>query len=653
MKPFRTILVANRGEIAVRVIRTARRLGYRTVAVYSEADALMPHVESADSAVCIGPAPAAQSYLSIERIVEAARLTKADAIHPGYGFLSENDAFAEACAASGITFIGPPAEAIRLMGDKALAKRIMTKAEVPCIPGYQQEDQSVERLTLEAQRIGYPIMVKATAGGGGKGIRMVNREAELAQALQLSRSEAQKSFGDGSLMLEKALIAPRHVEVQVFADTFGCAVHIGDRDCSIQRRHQKVIEEAPAPGLSLQLRKEMADAAVKAVKAVDYVGAGTIEFLVDLEERFYFLEMNTRLQVEHAVTEMVTGLDLVEWQVRVANGEPLPLAQDKIAIIGHAVEARVYAEDPVAGFLPQSGTLRTWRPSSGPGVRVDHGLNQGAVVSTFYDPMLAKVIGYGGDRNEATRRLVRALEDFVISGVPTNRTFLLDCLTSTAFVDAHLNTSFIERNISIRSKSDKPPETFVALAAVMLHEHAARKQPDSLRNWRSSGRTVLPFSVRIGEHRHIAQLSIDGNSYRANVGPLTAHVRILNTGEAASRIEFDGVAQLVHSAWFADELTLHFDGADFVCSVWHENGESNDGGGNTVARSPMPGVVVSLSAKEGDLVTKGDVLLIMEAMKMETPILAPASGTIVAVRCTVGQQVPLKHVLIEIEPTAI
>ncbi len=410
MRPFDKILIANRGEIALRVMRTARALGYRTVAVYSAADAGAPHVVAADQAVAIGPAPAAQSYLSIERVLGAARLTGAGAVHPGYGFLAENADFAAACSEAGLTFIGPPPEAIRLMGNKRLSKLKLGQAGIECIPGYHGKAQSDKRLTAEAAALGTPLMVKAAAGGGGRGLRLVREPGELPRALKAARSEARNAFGSDELILEKALEEARHIEIQVFADGHGNALHLGERDCSVQRRHQKVIEEAPSPALTPELRRRMGEAAVAVVRAIDYLGAGTVEFLLTPEGDFYFLEMNTRLQVEHPVTELVTGLDLVAWQLKIAAGEPLPLRQDQVRLEGHAIEARLYAEDPERGFLPQSGRVLAWEPAAGAGIRVDHGLATGLEVSPYSDPLLAKIVAYGENR-EAARRLQKYYRD--------------------------------------------------------------------------------------------------------------------------------------------------------------------------------------------------------------------------------------------------
>jgi geranyl-CoA carboxylase alpha subunit len=650
VKRFGSILVANRGEIAVRIIRTAQQLGYRAVAVYSEADRGMPHALMADQAVCIGPAPAVQSYLDIERMIDAALATGAAAIHPGYGFLSENEAFAQACAAAGITFIGPPPEAIRLMGDKAIAKRLMLDAGVPCIPGYDGKDQDPNLLAREAERIGYPLMVKAVAGGGGKGIRLVERAAELADAIRMARSEAEKSFANGLLMLEKAILSPRHVEVQVFADQHGTVVHVGDRDCSIQRRHQKVIEEAPAPGIADAVREAMGRAAVRAAEAVGYLGAGTVEFLLDPAGGFYFLEMNTRLQVEHPVTEMVTGLDLVEWQIRVAQGEPLPLRQSQIVVRGHAIEARLYAEDPAAGFLPQSGRIEHWLPPAGPGIRVDHGLQQGSSISTWYDPMIAKVIAAGQDREEARRRLVRALRQQVVTGLPTNRPFLLECLEQPDFVDARLSTDFIERNIAAVNGVAPPPPEMTALAAVLLWARAADSLPESLRGWRSSGWTDQPLALRCGEWKSVLRVSRADGGFHVQVSDRQVSVQLIAERPGWGRATLDGVDRNFQLNWSGDKPEITFDRLPYAFSIWHKEGAGAGDDLRPSARAPMPGTVISVRVKQGDAVDRGDVLLVMEAMKMETLITAPCAGTVLALHCASGQQVPIKHLLVEIEP---
>jgi geranyl-CoA carboxylase alpha subunit len=446
--PFGSVLVANRGEIACRVLRSARALGLRTIAVYSQADAQAPHVKMADAAYELGPAPVAESYLDFDRVMAAIEATGAEAVHPGYGFLSENSAFAQACTEAGVVFIGPPAAAIEVMGDKAKSKRRMIDAGVPCIPGYQGEDQDDEALISAANDIGFPIMVKASAGGGGRGMRLVADANALPDAIKMARSEAIRAFGSGHLILESAIIKPRHVEIQVFADVHGHVIHLGERDCSVQRRHQKVLEEAPCPVMTPELRTKMGAAAVRAAKDVDYVGAGTVEFLLDASGEFYFLEMNTRLQVEHPVTEMVTGLDLVAMQIQVAQGDALGLTQDDVTLTGHAIEARLYAEDTSQDFLPATGPIDLWSPAAGEGIRVDSGIATGGEVSPFYDPMIAKVIGFGSSREESRRKLVRALKETRLFGVVSNKGFLIDALEREQFVKGEATTAFIEENFS-------------------------------------------------------------------------------------------------------------------------------------------------------------------------------------------------------------
>lgn len=444
MRPFSKILIANRGEIACRIIQTAHEMGYKTVAVYSDADKDARHVKLAGESVFVGPAAATESYMNIERIIQTSKETGADAIHPGYGFLSENPDFAEACLDNGITFIGPSPHAIRVMGNKAGAKRRMIKAGVPCVPGFEGEDQSDSQFIAAADRIGFPVMVKAAQGGGGRGMRLVQKPEKLEKALKTARSEAKSAFGSDELILEKAIIAPRHIEIQIFADNFGNIIHMGERDCSIQRRHQKVIEEAPSTAVSAELREKMGKTAIAAAASIDYSGAGTVEFLLTDAGDFYFLEMNTRLQVEHPVTECITGLDLVEWQIRIAAGEKLPALQPDIHFSGHSIEARLYTEDPYNNFLPKIGTLIEWVPATGEGLRVDHGLESGQEITPFYDPMIAKIIAHGETRDVAIKRLISGLQKTVDLGLVTNRHFLIECLKTEAFAKGDVTTAFID-----------------------------------------------------------------------------------------------------------------------------------------------------------------------------------------------------------------
>jgi geranyl-CoA carboxylase alpha subunit len=645
---FSKILVANRGEVACRVMRTARAMGYRTVAVYSEVDCDMPHVAAADQAVPIGPAPAADSYLAIDKIVAAARRAGADAVHPGYGFLSENAAFAEACAAADLTFIGPPAEAIRVMGNKAAAKRRMIAAGVPCLPGYAGASQGDAALAQAAAAIGFPIMVKAAAGGGGKGMRLVRDPARFTEALRAARPEAQKAFGSDEIILEKAIAEPRHVEIQIFADNHGNVIHLGERDCSIQRRHQKVIEEAPSPALTLGLRRAMGEAAVTAAKSISYVGAGTVEFLLAPEGPFYFLEMNTRLQVEHAVTEMITGQDLVEWQIRIAAGERLPFGQDQVALTGHAIEARLYAEDPVADFLPQSGRLLAWEPAGGLGIRVDHGVAAGVVVSPHYDPLLAKLVAHGATREDARRRLLAALADTVVLGIATNRRFLVECLSHPAFVAGATDTGFIERHLPAPARVNPPPAArMIALAAALID---ARARPDrALDHWRSAGSNVAPFVLRCGGERFAVQLgSVGARSYRVVFPGESRAIKLVGVAGPRARFLADGLAETAYHAW--DGLVLHLDLDGVVAEfedVTLDRRAAREAAAGGAAVAPMAGRVAAVRVKPGDAVRKGACLVVLEAMKMEHEILASRDGTVAAVLVAAGDSVPARKLLVE------
>ncbi|MCT5003924.1 acetyl-CoA carboxylase biotin carboxylase subunit, partial [Pseudomonas aeruginosa] len=487
-RSIQRILVANRGEIACRVMRSARALGIGSVAVHSDIDRHARHVAEADIAVDLGGAKPADSYLRGDRIIAAALASGAQAIHPGYGFLSENADFARACEEAGLLFLGPPAAAIDAMGSKSAAKALMEEAGVPLVPGYHGEAQDLETFRREAGRIGYPVLLKAAAGGGGKGMKVVEREAELAEALSSAQREAKAAFGDARMLVEKYLLKPRHVEIQVFADSHGHCLYLNERDCSIQRRHQKVVEEAPAPGLGAELRRAMGEAAVRAAQAIGYVGAGTVEFLLDERGQFFFMEMNTRLQVEHPVTEAITGLDLVAWQIRVARGEALPLTQEQVPLNGHAIEVRLCAEDPQQNFLPQSGTVARWRA---PGdVRTDHALADGLVVSPYYDSMLAKIVAHGTDRADACRRLAHALDDCLLLGLPTNRAFLRDCLAHPAFLAGDVSTAFIDRHFPAATRQAPVPDAAVCQAAAVvityLRQDAARRYPAELHGWASS-----------------------------------------------------------------------------------------------------------------------------------------------------------------------
>ncbi len=656
MRKLNTILIANRGEIAVRVIRAARALGYRTVAVYSRADAGAPHVALADSAVEIGPAPANQSYLDVERLLAAAQSAGADAVHPGYGFLSENAAFAQACVDRGLTFIGPDPEVIALMGDKAAARRRMTEAGVPCVPGYDGEDQSERTLREAGVRIGFPVMVKAAAGGGGRGMRLVSNGDDLPAALKTARSEAENAFGCGTLILEKAVLQPRHVEIQVFADAHGNVVHLGERDCSVQRRHQKVLEESPCPVMTPELRQQMGDAAVAAARAVSYRGAGTVEFLLDTDGAFYFLEMNTRIQVEHPVTEAVTGLDLVGLQLRVAEGLPLGFEQQDVTLTGHAIEARLYAEEPGRDFLPATGRIDLWRPPAGEGVRCDDGIASGMEISPYYDPMLAKIVAWGESREIARARLIEALKTTVIFGPPNNRHFLIEALQRQAFAAGAATTAFIAEQFTaqqLTAPAATPEE--LAMAAVLLYR--ARRQAaagkalglcEELFDWSSAGVLVSRFVLADQD----LTVTTDGaGGYRVVIAAGgTLNVAAVHEQDGQARLRVDGVVHAVQYLSPAEHrLRLSVDGRDFdfedqLASVAIAGNSAADG----QVAAPMHGIVLDVFVQPGDRVTAGQRLAVLEAMKMQHDILAPADGAVAEALCQPAQQVSADSVLFEL-----
>ncbi len=649
MANFRKILIANRGEIACRVILSARAKGYRTVAVYSDADIGARHVGMADEAVHLGPAAAGESYLNIDRVLAAATRSGADAVHPGYGFLSENAQFAQACGDAGLTFIGPSPEAIRVMGDKAEAKRRMIAAGVPCIPGYQGEDQADERLVSEAAAIGFPVMVKAAAGGGGRGMRLVHVAGDLVPALRSARSEATNAFGDGRLLLERAVIQPRHVEIQVFGDSHGHVVHLGERDCSIQRRHQKVVEEAPSPAVDAELRARMGAAAVLAAQTIAYVGAGTVEFLLDRNGSFFFLEMNTRLQVEHPVTELVTGLDLVALQLDVARGKHLPIQQEDVALRGHAIEVRLYAEDPANTFLPQTGSVKVWRPSAAEGIRTDAGISAGSEISAFYDPMIAKIIAWGQDRDEARRRLVAAVADTTILGVTTNKEFLGRILDAPLFAGGHATTAFIETEFPNGFAALPTPDFAWPLAAALFADEQSG-------GWQSSTwlESVLVLEENGTEHRCHVSRAGDSWNVRTADGE-TAQLRILMRSQHEVRFETQG--HIRSAAYARDGDTLHLDCENRVLVLRDRTFAppvTTDSEASGTLRAPMTGLVVSLSVAVGDVVVRGQVLAVLEAMKMEHQIVAPANGVVEAIGAAFGAQVTGGDLLVrlEVEETA-
>jgi 3-methylcrotonyl-CoA carboxylase alpha subunit len=669
---FAKILIANRGEIACRVIKTARRLGIKTVAVYSDADRLARHVALADEAVHIGGSPARESYLVIDRIIDAAKRTGAEAIHPGYGFLSENAGFAEACAAAGIVFIGPPPSAIRAMGSKSEAKKIMEKAKVALVPGYHGDDQSPELLAKEAARIGFPVLIKASAGGGGKGMRVVEEAAKFADALAGAQREAKASFADDHVLIEKYLTRPRHIEIQVFADTHGNCLHLFERDCSIQRRHQKVIEEAPAPGMDQGRREAMGSAAVAAARAIGYVGAGTVEFIADQDGTFYFMEMNTRLQVEHPVTEMITGQDLVEWQLVVAAGGTMPLKQGELAIDGHAVEVRLYAEDPNRNFLPSTGPLVHLRlPQDGPHVRVDTGVREGDSVTPFYDPMIAKVIVHDRDRASAMRRMAALMGETEVVGVATNAQLLKALCSHPAFVGGEIDTGFIERHRSeLFATTDAADDRAFAVASLArlvewreAADTVARASADPWSPWnRQDAFRLLDQGYdevrwRDGEREVavVAHHERDG-SLRLDLpgGSVDAQVRRNDDGRLAIRLgDATFVATVVRRqtadgvdyTLFADGMTRRLRLVDPLDVTQYETA----GTAEASVRSPLPGKIIDLRVKAGDRVSKGQPLLVLEAMKMEHTLAAPTDGTVKSVRYAVGEQVAEGAELVEFE----
>jgi len=649
---FEKILIANRSEIALRIMRTAHAMGYRTVAVYSEADRAMPYVAFADEAVPIGPSPAPESYLAADKIIDAAKRTGAGAIHPGYGFLSENAEFAEACAAAKITFIGPSAAAIRLMGNKAAARRLMVEAGVPCVPGYHGKDQLDDALAREAAKIGFPVMIKAAAGGGGRGMRFVAEATRFPEALRSARSEASKAFGSDELILEKAIIGVRHVEVQVFGDGRGSIVHLGERDCSIQRRHQKLIEEAPCLALSAEIREGLCKAALTACRAIDYSNAGTIEFLLAPDKSFYFLEMNTRLQVEHAVTEMNTGLDLVEWQFRVAAGEPLPLKQEQIRFYGHTIEARLCAEDPEHDFLPASGKLIGWNTPNGTGVRVDQGVASDVSISSYYDSMLAKIVAHGTTREEARRRLVAALKETVALGISTNRDFLIECLSHSAFIEDEIDTAFIEKNFLGR-KAQKPGAPLISLAAVLIVERSQHEFDPMLLNWRSSGLSATFVLIGCGQQRIAAEIfSRSKRAYTVKWANERHDIEIQAEDGMRLRFLFAGVEQTAQFAWNGGVLHLSVAGHTIAFEDAQVTASAATLSGGDAAIAPMAGRISAVHVKPGEEVGKGQCLLVLEAMKMEHEVAAPRSGTIAAVLVQPGEQVTTRMRLIELVPLA-
>jgi len=644
-----SLLIANRGEIACRVIRTARKLGIRTVAVYSDADANALHVRMADEAVHIGPSPARESYLVGERIIAAARQTGAEAIHPGYGFLSENADFAQAVLDAGLVWVGPKPDSIRAMGLKDAAKKLMADAGVPVTPGYLGEDQSPERLKAEADAIGYPVLIKGVAGGGGKGMRRVDDAAAFLDALDSCKREASSSFSNDIVLIEKYILSPRHIEVQVFGDSHGNVVHLFERDCSLQRRHQKVIEEAPAPGMDEATREEVCGAAVRAAQAVNYEGAGTIEFIADASEglradRIWFMEMNTRLQVEHPVTEEITGQDLVEWQLRVASGEPLPKRQDELSITGHAIEARLYAEDPAKGFLPSVGQLEHF--DLGFEGRIETGVEEGDAISPFYDPMIAKLVVWADGRAEAIRSLSVICRDVRVAPVRTNAAFLANCLGDSNFFEAELDTGLIERKLDQLARPQAADDGELTAGAILLLElftgndelAVPVRKRSGARAWVAGKRTMLSplLGFRLNsQHNRKVQMLVDG--VRTSLD--------LSTAKLSSPDYYDYVEG---GAWarFADRSVHHF---EVDAGVRGSTGAASDG----ALTAPMPGKVTSVDVSAGEQVTKGQRLLTLEAMKMEHAMVAPFDGVVAELNVEAGAQVQVEAVLARVEAAEV
>jgi geranyl-CoA carboxylase alpha subunit len=661
VKTLNRLLIANRGEIAVRIARTARRMGIATIAVCSDADRGSPHVAACDEQVPIGGTLPADSYLVIDKILDAARASGAQAIHPGYGFLSENAAFAAAVAQAGLVFVGPPAAAIEAMGDKARARIRMAAAGIPVVPGYDGEAQEHERLTAEAERIGFPLMVKASAGGGGRGMRRVERAGDLAAALASAASEAAKAFGDGRLILERAVLEPRHVEIQVFADAQGHVIHLGERDCSVQRRHQKIVEEAPSPAVDPVLRERMGAAATAVAREIGYVGAGTVEFLLDPEGRFYFMEMNTRLQVEHPVTELVTGLDLVELQLRVARGEALPIAQDDVRIAGHAIEVRLCAEEPADDFLPRSGTVLDWRPE--PLARCDHALAVGMNVSPHYDSMLGKLIAHGATRAEALDRLALALDRTALLGVPSNRAFLARLLRHSAFVDgAAVSTAFIDRHFARGPERTTAPDDstwqLAAWLSVAAAPESAAAVSETLRNWTSARALPSPWRLRWRAPQSFADRDDLERSGHVRLEPGGARLESAGAAiglrgmPAAPRsdghADVEGIALAYRYAWADSTLWLHTQTGDFAFDCLRRvprRSAAELAAQADEVRAAINGRVLEVAVAAGAEVAAGERLCVLEAMKMEHELRAPKAGRIEAVEITAGQQVSPGHVL--------
>jgi len=661
MARFTKVLVANRGEIACRVIEGARGAGYRTVAVYSDADRTARHVTLADEAVRLGPAPVGESYLVIDKIIDAARRSGADAIHPGYGFLAENADFSQACTDAGIVFIGPSPDAITLMGNKRQAKIKMIDAGVPCVPGYEGGDQDDAVLTAEAEKIGVPIMIKAAAGGGGRGMRLCDDPAKLGEMIRSARSEAENAFGNGELILEKAVVGARHVEIQVFGDRHGTVVHLGERDCSVQRRNQKIVEESPSPVVDAELRARMGEAAVAAAQSIDYVGAGTVEFLLGADGEFYFLEMNTRLQVEHPVTELVTGVDLVDWQLRIAQGDPIPLQQGQITQIGHAIEVRLCAEDPRTGYVPQTGPIRAWVTPEGEGLRVDHGLLSDGEISPYYDSMVAKIIAYGHDRDSARSRLLRALGNTRLHGVVSNLDLLKDILDESDFAAGDFNTGYMPSHFSETTLAERVPAPLhYALAALAIYRADGAELlqqaalPSELADWHSAPGGTIGMTVAWGEERHALTLVHDSaRHYTVTLDGETHEFLVEGSGPGYTRLQMDGVAARIDYTRSGDELWLTaLDRTFCFRDVTLEPAQAAAPGADGRILATSDGRLLEVRVAAGDTVEAGQTVAVLEAMKMEFQLTTPVPGTVESVEAAGGDQVANRQLLVKIQPAS-
>ncbi|TNE40246.1 MAG: ATP-grasp domain-containing protein [Alphaproteobacteria bacterium] len=647
------VLVANRGEIACRILKSLHASGFHSVAVFSDADRNARHVGMADEAVHIGPSPASQSYLSIERILDAVRSSGADAVHPGYGFLSENADFAQACADAGITFIGPSPEAIHLMGNKRVAKARMIEAGVPCIPGYQGADQSDETLLKEVARIGFPLMVKAAAGGGGRGMRLVNETDDVAAEIHSARRESLNAFGSQELILERAVINGRHIEIQVAADKAGNTIYLGERDCSVQRRHQKVIEEAPSPFVTPQMRKAMGEAAVEAARACKYLGVGTVEFLVDREGQFFFLEMNTRLQVEHPVTELVTGTDLVDWQLKIANGDMLPLRQEEVSLDGHAIEVRIYAEDPADSFMPQTGSIALWSPSQEPGIRVDHGIQTGDDVSPHYDPMLAKLISYGDTREDARRRLFHALGETRLLGVTTNKSFLRQLISHPDFVAGQATTDLIDASVLAQATNQARltgHSLKVAGLCLLLARAGTAYEPWL---WGQTAITEKRLILETNGETRDLRIRYAEKRFAVLAEDNTEEFQVMAFGANAFEYISGGARRRVCFALAKDTLFLDDTETTYaVIDATYRPAASETATGSGQVAASTEGMIILVAAVEGAVVQKGQLLFTIEAMKMEHRHLADCDGKILRVSASEGAQVKKGQIMVEIAPDA-